>query len=390
MCGPVRAEKRGDSMTTEPGQFDAVRAGDRLTVATRGSWTIGSAAALDATIRRHEAGAVRTAQIDLSGLAAIDTVGVLLLLALRDRLAGQGCSVELVGARSDHAAFIARIAASVGAPPAPPARYNPLTELVARTGRATVEVARESIDLLYFLGLVTATILRSLVRPARIRFTAFVSHLERVGLDAMPIVGLLSFLIGVVVAYQGAEQLRRFGAEIFTVNLLGVSIMREMGVLLTAIVVAGRSGSAFAAQIGTMQVNQEVDAMRTLGLDPVEILVLPRILALVLAMPLLAVYADVMGLLGGAVMSTLALDISLVQYIERLREAVTTGSFWVGIIKAPVFGFLIAMIGCREGLKVTGSAESVGTQTTRAVVISIFLVIFADAMFSILFSVVGI
>ena len=202
----------------------------------------------------------------------------------------------------------------------------------------------------------------------------------------MPIIGLLSFLIGVVVAYQGVDQLRRFGAEIFTVNLLGVSILREMGILITAIVVAGRSGSAFTAQIGAMQVNQEIDALQALGLDPVEILVLPRIIALVIALPLLAVFADMMGLAGGGVMVMLVLDISLIQFMEQLRGAVSIWSFWIGILKAPVFAFLIALVGCREGLRVTGSAESVGRQTTKSVVVAIFLVIVTNAAFSILFS----
>ena len=377
-------------MTTEPGRLESVHGADRLLVAARGGWTIGSASALETAIRGVDAGAVPKANIDLSGLSAMDSVGALLLLTMRDRLADQGCTAEFVGARPGHEALIERVARNAGTMAPPRKTPNAFEALLVRIGRATVEVGREAVDLLYFLGLVTATAVRGLIHPTRIRFTSVVSHVERVGLDAMPIVGLLSFLIGIVVAYQGAEQLRRFGAEIFTVNLLGISIMREMGVLLTAIVVAGRSGSAFAAQIGTMQVNQEVDAMHTLGLDPVELLVLPRILALVLTMPLLAVYADVMGLAGGAVISALVLDISLVQYTDRLREAVTMNSFWVGLIKAPVFGFLIALTGCREGLKVTGSAESVGMQTTRSVVISIFLVIVADALFSILFSTIGV
>ena len=196
----------------------------------------------------------------------------------------------------------------------------------------------------------------------------------------------MSFLIGVVVAYQGADQLRQFGAEVFTVNLLGVSILRELGILITAIVVAGRSGSAFTAQIGTMKVNQEVDAMQTLGLDPVEILVLPRLTALVICLPLLAFYADMMALLGGAIMSLLALDISISQFVKQLQGAIKLSTFMVGMVKAPVFAFLIALVGCFEGLNVEGSAESVGRQTTLSVVEAIFLVIIFDAAFSIMFS----
>ena len=214
--------------------------------------------------------------------------------------------------------------------------------------------------------------------------------MEQSGLNALPIVGLISFLIGVVLAYQGADQLARFGAQIYTVNLVGVGVLREMGILLTAIIVAGRSGSAFTAQIGTMKVNEEIDAMRTMGLDPMEVLVLPRIMALVLVMPLIAFYADIMGLLGGAVMATAVLDISFFQFARQLNASDPIWSFWIGIIKAPIFAFIIATIGCYEGLRVTHSAESVGRQTTRAVVEAVFLVIVLDALFSILFSVLGI
>jgi len=377
-------------MTSESDRFDIVLADGHLTVAARGDWTIGAASALDTGLRRIDAREARSAEIDLSRLRVVDSTGALLLVGLRDRFSSDGRSVAFTGIRAEHAALIERVFANCGRPLPSPMPYHPLIAVLERTGRAAIEAGQEAVGLLNFLGLVTITALRGLIRPARIRFVSLVSHLERVGFDALPIVGLLSFLIGIVVAYQGADQLRRFGTEIFTVNLLGVSILREMGVLLTAIVVAGRSGSAFAAQIGTMQVNQEVDAMRTLGLDPVEILVLPRVLALVLAMPLLAVYSDLMGLAGGAVMSMVSLDISIVQFTERLRDAVGMWTFWIGVIKAPVFGFLIALIGCHEGLKVTGSAESVGHHTTRSVVIGIFLVILADAAFSILFSVLRI
>jgi phospholipid/cholesterol/gamma-HCH transport system permease protein len=202
----------------------------------------------------------------------------------------------------------------------------------------------------------------------------------------MPIVGLLSFLIGVVFAYQGADQLRRFGAEIYTVNLLGIAILRELGVLLTAIIIAGRSGSAFTAQIGTMQVNEEIDALRTLGLDPIEVLVVPRVLGLALTLPLLAVYAAFMGLLGGCLMSWASLGILIPTFLEQLRSAITEWTFWVGIIKAPFFAIIIALVGCYEGFNVARSADSVGRLTTQSVVESIFIVIVADAAFSIMFS----
>ena len=214
--------------------------------------------------------------------------------------------------------------------------------------------------------------------------------MEQSGLNALPIVGLISFLVGVVLAYQGADQLARFGAQIFTVNLVAVGVLREMGILLTAIIVAGRSGSAFTAQIGTMKVNEEIDALQTIGLDPMDVLVMPRLIGLVLVLPLLTFYADIMGLLGGAVMATVVLDISFFQFARQLNDAVDLWAFWVGVIKAPLFAFIIAMVGCYEGLKVSRSAESVGRQTTRAVVESIFLVIVLDALLSIFFSFIGI
>jgi phospholipid/cholesterol/gamma-HCH transport system permease protein len=225
--------------------------------------------------------------------------------------------------------------------------------------------------------------------PRRLRSTAVVNLMEEVWLRALPIVGTLVFLIGFVLAYQGIEQLARFGAQAFAVDMVGLSVLREIGVLLTAIIVAGRSGSAFTAQIGTMRVNLEVDAMSTMGLHPIEVLVIPRIIALLLTMPLLAFFANMMGLLGGGLATVIFLDFTLVQYFERLQEVIDINHFWAGMIKAPVFAFVIAVVGCYEGLQVTGSAESVGRQTTKAVVESIFLVIILDAVFSILFVSIG-
>ena len=214
--------------------------------------------------------------------------------------------------------------------------------------------------------------------------------MQEAGLNAIPIVGLMSFLIGIVLAFQGASQLQRFGAEVFVVNLVAISVLREIGVLMTAIIVAGRSGSAFTAQIGSMKVNEEVDAMRALGLDPIEVLILPRLLALMITLPLLTFIADLLGLLGGGLMAWIVLGISPGTFIERLNDAIGMWTFWVGMIKAPVFAATIALIGCYEGLQVGGSAESVGQRTTRAVVEAIFLVIVIDAVFSIFYQIVGI
>ncbi len=226
-----------------------------------------------------------------------------------------------------------------------------------------------------------------LAHPARIRARVVLFNIRTAGLDALPIVGLLSFLLGVVVAYQGADQLRQYGANIFVADLVGLSMLREFAPLITAIIVAGRSGSAYAAQIGTMSVTEEIDAMRTIGIEPHELLVLPKILALVVALPLLTVFADAMGVLGGMVMAKTQLGVGFAEFFDRMALAVSVTSFLVGIGKAPVFAIIIAMVGCFQGFRTHGGADSVGRQTTRSVVQSIFLVIVADALFSIAFSV---
>tara|TARA_R110000868_G_scaffold4155_18_gene25409 strand:+ start:2515 stop:3648 length:1134 start_codon:yes stop_codon:yes gene_type:complete len=377
-------------MTAASDWMTTKRTGDGLEILLSGDWTIDHANVLDAGTAALHIDTAAACTIDAAGIGRMDTVGAWLIDRLHRRISALGVDTGFRDVRPAHDVLLRRLDAVADDPAPEPARYSALSVIAERTGRATIDALAEAKDLLNFLGLATVTAARTLVQPRRFRATAFVYHLEQVGLNALPIVGLLSFLIGVVLAYQGADQLRRFGAEIFTVNLLGISILREMAILLTAIIVAGRSGSAFAAQIGTMQVNEEVDAMRTIGLDPMEVLVLPRTFALLVAMPLLAVYADLMGLAGGALMSVATLDITFTQFTERLKDVVPIWAFWVGLIKAPVFGFVIALVGCREGLKVRGSADSVGRQTTRAVVIGIFLVIIIDAVFSIFFSTVGV
>lgn len=373
-------------MTAAPGRFTSDLDGDCLVVAASGAWVLASAPELDEGLQGLDPAGAHTARIDLGRIDRLDTLGAWVLQKARARLIAAGLETEFTDTDPAHAALLERVIAGERPVTLRREQPNPFVACVARIGRGAMAVAQEGSDLLSFLGLTTLTVGRSLLHPSRIRLTSVVSHIEQVGINALPIIGLLSFLIGVVVAYQGIDQLRRFGAEIYTVNLLGISILREMGILITAIVVAGRSGSAFTAQIGTMQVNQEIDALQALGLDPVEILVLPRIIALVIALPLLAVFADMMGLVGGGVMVMLVLDVSLIQFMEQLKNAVSIWSFWIGILKAPVFAFLIALVGCREGLNVTGSAESVGRQTTKSVVVAIFLVIVTNAAFSILFS----
>jgi len=241
--------------------------------------------------------------------------------------------------------------------------------------------------MLAFIGETAQVFAGWLFNPQRIRWRVVLFNLRTAGFDALPIVGLLSFLLGVVVAYQGADQLRQYGANIFVADLVGLSMLREFAPLITAIIVAGRSGSAYAAQIGTMAVTEEIDAMRTIGIEPQELLVLPKILALMVALPLLTVFADVLGVLGGMVMAKVQLGVGFGEFMDRFAKAVSITSYLVGIGKAPVFAAIIALVGCFQGFRTHGGADSVGRQTTRSVVQSIFLVIVADALFSIAFSV---
>ena len=267
----------------------------------------------------------------------------------------------------------------------PPPKDGGIVALLARTGAAIENIWGDAVALVGFIGLILATIARVLPNPRRWRATSVFFHIEQTGLDAVPIVALLSFLVGAVVAFLGATVLRDFGASVFTVELVGYSFLREFGVLLTAILIAGRSGSAFTAQIGSMKAREEIDAIRTLGLDPVEVLVLPRALALLVSMPLLTFIAMIAGIFGGAMVCVWSLDISPGMFLTRFHETAHARHFWVGMSKAPLFAFLIAAIGCLEGFKVEGSAESVGEHTTSSVVQSIFVVILIDALAAIFF-----
>jgi phospholipid/cholesterol/gamma-HCH transport system permease protein len=256
---------------------------------------------------------------------------------------------------------------------------------VGKLGRWTVSQAAQGRDVIDFFGRIVAVIAQAFRRPNAWRISSLTRHIYETGITAIPIVSLIAFLISVIVAYLGAQQLNRFGADIFVVDLVTISVLREMGVLLTAIIVAGRSGSAFAAEIGVMRLNEETDALRAMGMNPIEVLVVPRVLALVIALPLLTVIADAMGLAGGGLLSLLNLHIPLPQFITRMRESLAPTTFWSGLIKAPVFALIIAMVGTYRGMEVRDSARELGRLTTVAVVQSIFFVILADALFAILF-----
>ncbi len=259
--------------------------------------------------------------------------------------------------------------------------------MLARLGKIFCAAFAQALALLGFVGECAIALVAWGAHPARIRWRPILFNLRSAGFDALPIVGTLSFLLGIVVAYQGADQLRQYGANIFVADLVGLSMLREFAPLITAIIIAGRSGSAYAAQIGTMSVTQEIDAMRTIGIAPLEMLVLPKILALVVALPLLTVFADLMGVFGGMLMAKAQLGVGFAEFLERFTKAVSVTSYLVGIGKAPLFAVIIVLVGCFQGFQTRGGADNVGQQTTRAVVQSIFLVIVADALFSVAFSV---
>lgn len=329
-------------------------------------------------------------EVDLANVEVMDTAGAWLLYRTTRNLRAQGVEIVLHGVTEIQRTLLEQVEANDVPCDVEPPHVSSMLRMLSELGDGAVRGAHGMRDATGFLGASLLALFRTLFHPSRFRITATVHQIELVGLNALPIVGLISFLIGVVIAYQGAFQLRLFGAEIFTVNLVAVSVLREFGILLSAIMVAGRSGSAFAAEIGSMKLHEEVDAMRTLALDPMEILVVPRLVALTLMMPILTFYADMMGLFGGMVISWLSLGISPLQFIERAHDAVMGWDMGVGLIKAPIFGIIIALTGCYEGLMVQGSAESVGYRTTKAVVEAIFLIIVLDAFFAIFFTEIGI
>ncbi|MEX0327814.1 MAG: MlaE family lipid ABC transporter permease subunit [Ruegeria sp.] len=328
--------------------------------------------------------------VDLTGVNTLDTGGAWLVADLERRVRKGGAQVRLEGVQKAHASLLETVAENIPDELGEQAPPRGFVESVARLGARTTGAWTDSLSILGFLGLTLHRLVRTLIMPWRLRRAALVSQMEQTGFKALPIVSLMGFLIGVVLAFQGATQLKQFGAEIFVVELISISILRELGILLTAIIVAGRSGSAFTASIGSMKVQEEIDAMRTLGLDPIEVLVIPRVLALLIMLPILGFVADIAGLIGGALMSWIDLGVSPGMFLTRLKENTDVWQLAIGLIKAPFFALVIGVIACWQAMQVKGSAESVGQRTTASVVQSIFMVIAIDALFSIFFSELGV
>ncbi|MDG2516949.1 MULTISPECIES: ABC transporter permease [Lysobacter] len=368
--------------TAHPPQIDADGSTpSRLRLS--GSWTLDYAGQIGTALGDAPAG---VATIDASGVERLDSVGVLQLLRFARR---NNLDFDVLTFHESHQALVSAIEDVADDRPRKKREYG-VSAALERLGRAVHNNWHEALALVGFLGETQIKLLRMFKEPSRFRPTATVHHMEQVGLDAVPLVALLCFLVGAVVAFLGANILRDFGAEIFVVELVNISFLREFAVLLTAIVLAGRTASAFTAQIGAMVSREEVDAIRTLGMDPIDLLVIPRMLALLVMLPMLTFIAMIFGLLGGLTVGAYSLDIPPQQYLTRMHETIELRHFLVGLAKAPVFALLISLIGCLEGLQVEGTAQSVGERTTSSVVQSISMVIILDAFFAIWFMEMGV
>jgi phospholipid/cholesterol/gamma-HCH transport system permease protein len=322
--------------------------------------------------------------LDVAGITRLDTPGALFLSALRD------LGVALTGVRPEHQILFDLID-SLDLKPLPAVAPVPRwRQLVTALGKSAHDTRHEALSLITFVGRVASWAFHAAIHPTSLRPASISRHVRETGIQALPIIGLMAVMIAIVIGYQGVAQLRQYGGEDLTINLVGVSVLREMGVLITSIMVAGRSGSAYTAEIGVMKTREEVDALTVMGLEPMQMLVLPRVIALVLTLPVLAFFADIMGLIGGAAIAQALLHLSPAQYLTRLPQVVSLSDLLVGLFKAPIFAFFIAAIACMHGLRVSGTAESVGRETTRSVVKSIFLVLVLDAFFSILFERLGV
>jgi phospholipid/cholesterol/gamma-HCH transport system permease protein len=352
-----------------------------LTIALTGPLTVSSIGLVDRRLRALDGSVAR---LDLSGISAIDTVG-----AWTAWRTSRDCGAEIVGASDEARRLIAAVSASKGTADICPRRPEIAERVPEAVGDLMIEWGQGTLRIVGFLGAILLSAWYLIRHPGKLRSKAVVRQIELVGVSALGIIGLMSFLVGIVIAQQGAVQLQQFGAEIYTINLTGRLSMRELGVLMTAIMVAGRSGSAFAAQLGTMKLTEEVDAMRTIGVSPVEALIIPRVLAAILMMPLLGFYAALMSIIGGAFLANFALGIPFFTFLLRIQEVVPLYDVWVGLMKAPFFGLIIAMTGCYQGMQVKANAEEVGLRTTLAVVQAIFMVIVLDAFFAVFFTKVG-
>jgi phospholipid/cholesterol/gamma-HCH transport system permease protein len=364
--------------------------GDALALCAAGSWTAGFAPLLESMVAEAEklAGSGSDILIDVSQVSKLDTFGAWLIERLRRSLAQGGKETKIAGLSANYASLVEEVQRVKAAPVSETSPLT-LTGMLAQIGRSVAGITETVISLIDMLGAVLAASGRVLIHPRSFRLTSTVHHLEQVCWRAVPIIVLITFLIGCIISQQGIFHFRRFGADIFVVDMLGVLVLREIGVLLVAIMVAGRSGSAYTAELGSMKMREEIDALRTMGFDPIEVLILPRMLALIIALPILAFLGAMAALYGGGLVAWLYGGVEPEAFLLRLRDAISIDHFIVGLVKAPVMAAVIGIVACVEGLAVQGSAESLGQHTTASVVKGIFFVIVMDGVFAIFFASIG-
>jgi phospholipid/cholesterol/gamma-HCH transport system permease protein len=377
---------------TTAGTLVSLSRGEGLALAAAGSWTAEHARTLEPLINAvtRQTSPVRIVAIDVARIEHIDTYGAWLIERALRIYGSRGCETRLIGLSESHRGLFDKVSAGAHKMTPVPRPPNAIVTTLESVGRTMAAVATDIVLLAQMFGALVVAILRVMVRPHTFRFTSMVNHLERVAWNAVPIILLITLLIGAILAQQGIFHFRRFGADIYVVDMVGVLVLRELGVVIVCIMVAGRSGSAYTAELGSMKMREEVDALRTMGFDPVEVLILPRILALVIAVPILTFLGSMAALYGGGLVSWFYGGISPTVFISRLRDAISMQTFEVGMIKAPVMAVIIGLVACVEGLQVQGSAESLGAKTTDSVVKSIFLVIVLDGAFAVFFAAMGI
>jgi phospholipid/cholesterol/gamma-HCH transport system permease protein len=365
--------------------------GERLELAAGGSWTAPHAGELEALVERvtGEAPKAKDVSIDMGGVSEFDTFGAWLLERLTRQWTTSGREAVIVGLPEHDLGLLEEMHSVNREPPPKPKSGNPVVSFLAAVGHGSADFGRNLIVFSDMLGAVGLALGRVLFRPRDYRLTSTVHQLDRVAWQAVPIILLITFLIGGIISQQGIFHFRKFGAELYSVDLVGILVLREIGVLIVAIMVAGRSGSSYTAELGSMKMREEIDALRTMGFDPVEVLILPRILVLIIALPVLTFLGCMAALYGGGLVAWLYGGMSPEIYLSRLTDAISLTHFKVGMIKAPFMGLVIGIVACAEGLRVKGSAESLGIQTTNSVVESIFLVIVLDGLFAIFFASIG-
>ena len=364
--------------------------GERLTLSGSGAWTAKHARALEALIdaQTKSSGKIRTVDIDMAKVEHLDTFGAWLLERLVRDFTKRGCDTRMVGLKDDYRALMDELH-GVKEAPVPHKHGQALIAAIAAIGETIVSVGRSLLAIVNMLGALSVVILRVAARPRSFRFTSLVHQLDNVAWRAVPIILLITFLIGCIIAQQGIFHFRKFGAAVYVVDMIGILVLRELGVLIVCIMVAGRSGSAYTAELGSMKMREEIDALRTMGFDPVEVLILPRIGALIIGVPILTFLGSMAALYGGGLICWLYGGIAPDIFLSRLKDAIALNTFEVGMIKAPFMALVIGMVACVEGMAVKGSAESLGLQTTASVVESIFLVIVLDGFFAIFFASIG-